>query len=115
MLNYALSHPNSALRRHVLPLLDDANSTADAQALKQAICDVQLKLDAIHFEVTRNSGGRERVSRRTRNSLIIVGIAAAASLAGSLARPGNRSLRRHEPSPPNARKLLEVAGKSPMR
>jgi hypothetical protein len=47
----------------VLPLLANANVTAEAQALKQAICDLQLKLDAIHFEVTRK-GFRERVSLR---------------------------------------------------
>jgi len=64
MLNYALANTNSALRRRVLPLLNDGNATADAQALKQAISDLQLKLDAIHFEVTRKGGGRERVSLR---------------------------------------------------
>lgn len=64
MLNYAISNHNSRLRRRVLPLLQDANATADSQALKQAVCDLQIKLDAIHFEVTRKNGGAERVSLR---------------------------------------------------
>lgn len=63
MLDFAIRDINSALRRRVLPLLTDANTTAEAQALKQAICDLQLKLDAIHFEVARK-GIRERVSLR---------------------------------------------------
>jgi hypothetical protein len=64
MLNYAVSNPNSRLRRRTLPILQDANATADSQALKQAICDLQIKLDNIHFEVTRKGGGTERVSLR---------------------------------------------------
>lgn len=63
MLEFVISNPNSTLRRRVLPLLTDANTTAEAQSLKQAICDLQLRLDAIHFEVTRK-GIRERVSLR---------------------------------------------------
>lgn len=64
MLNFAVSNPNSTLRRRVLPLLEDANETADAQNLKQAICDLQMRLEAIHFEVTHKSGRAERVSLR---------------------------------------------------
>lgn len=64
MLDFAIRDANSALRRRVLPLLLDDNQTAEAQTLKQAICDLQLKLDAIHFEVTRK-GLRERVSLRS--------------------------------------------------
>lgn len=64
MLNYAVSNHNSRLRRRVLPLLQDGNATADSQSLKQAISDLQIKLDAIHFEVTRKNGGVERVSLR---------------------------------------------------
>ena len=64
MLDFAIRDINSALRRRVIPLFVHANQTADAQAVKQAICDLQLKLDAIHFEVTRK-GLRERVSLRS--------------------------------------------------
>ncbi len=64
MLNFAVSNHNSRLRRRVLPLLQDDNGTADSQSLKQAISDLQIKLDAIHFEVTRKNGGVERVSLR---------------------------------------------------
>ncbi len=64
MLNYAVSNANSRLRRRALPLLQNGNTTAESQALKQAISDLQIKLDAIHFEVTKKSGGVERVSLR---------------------------------------------------
>jgi hypothetical protein len=64
MLNYAISNTNSRLRRRTLPLLQDGNPTAESQGLKQAICDLQIKLDAIHFEVSRKSGAVERVSLR---------------------------------------------------
>ncbi len=63
MLDFAIRDANSTLRRRVLPLLTNDNITADAQRLKQAICDLQLKLDDIHFEVTRK-GMRERISLR---------------------------------------------------
>lgn len=63
MLDFAISNANSTLRRRLLPLLTNANDTAEANRLKQAICDLQLKLDAIHFEVTPR-GRRERVSLR---------------------------------------------------
>ncbi len=64
MLDFIVRDMNSALRRRTLPILDHQNETADAQALKQATCDLQLKLDAIQFEVNRK-GNRERVSLRT--------------------------------------------------
>jgi hypothetical protein len=64
MLDFAIRDANSTLRRRVLPLLLEANQIAEAQALKQAICGLQLMLDAIHFEVTRK-GLRERVSLRS--------------------------------------------------
>jgi hypothetical protein len=64
MLNFVVSDVNSRLRRRGLPLLDSSNATADAVELKQAIFDLHLKLDAIHFEVTRK-GLRERISLRT--------------------------------------------------
>jgi hypothetical protein len=64
MLNYAISSPNSRLRRRVLSVLEDANVTAASQTLKQAIFDLQIRLDAIHFEVTRKNGDAERVSLR---------------------------------------------------
>jgi hypothetical protein len=63
MLNFAISHHNSHLRRHVLPLFDNGNRTAEAERLKLAICDLQQKLEAIHFEVTPR-GRRERISLR---------------------------------------------------
>jgi len=63
MLDYVIGHANSALRRHVLPLLTNGNATAEAERLKQAIGDLQQRLDAIHFEVTPK-GRRERVSLR---------------------------------------------------
>lgn len=63
MLDFAIRHHNSRLRRHILPLLTNGNSTAEAERLKLAICDLQQKLDAIQFEVTPK-GRRERVSLR---------------------------------------------------
>lgn len=63
MLNFAIRDNNSRLRRHVLPLLQDDNETAEAERLKQAICDLQLQLDEIHWEVTPK-GRVERVSLR---------------------------------------------------
>lgn len=64
MLDFAIRNANSTLRRHVLPLLENRNQTAEAEALKQAVCDLQRKLDAIHFEVTLK-GIQERVSLRS--------------------------------------------------
>lgn len=64
MLNYAVTNPNSRLRRRILPLLQNENVNAESQALKQAVCDLQIKLDAIHFEISRKSGAAERVSLR---------------------------------------------------
>ncbi|WP_298919105.1 hypothetical protein [uncultured Algimonas sp.] len=63
MLNFAIRNNNSRLRRRVLPLLRDNNTTADAERLKQAICDLQRQLDKIHWEV-RPRGRVERVSLR---------------------------------------------------
>ncbi|MEL7470760.1 MAG: hypothetical protein AAFN27_20075 [Pseudomonadota bacterium] len=63
MLNFAIRNNNSRLRRRVLPLLEDDNATAEAERLKQAICDLQLQLDEIHWEVTPK-GRVERVSLR---------------------------------------------------
>ncbi|UYO41953.1 hypothetical protein KQX62_11945 [Rhodopseudomonas palustris] len=63
MLDFAVRHQNSRLRRHVLPLLANGSGVAEAERLKLAICDLQQKLDAIHFEVTPK-GRRERVSLR---------------------------------------------------
>lgn len=64
MLNFILTDANSNLRRRGLPLLSDGNATADAIRLKQAIGDLQTKLDEIHFEVTNKRQVRERVSLR---------------------------------------------------
>lgn len=64
MLDFVVTNPNSTLRRRILPLLTNQNVTAEAQTLKQAICDLQLKLDDIQFEITRK-GVVERVSLRT--------------------------------------------------
>jgi hypothetical protein len=63
MLDFAIRNHNSRLRRHVLPLLANGNGTAEAQQLRLAICDLQQRLDAIHFEVTPK-GRCERVSLR---------------------------------------------------
>ena len=63
MLDYVKNQPNP-VRRHLLPLLDNDNKTADALALKQAVHDLHQNLDAIRFEVTRR-GVNERISLRT--------------------------------------------------
>lgn len=63
MLNFIVRNANSALRRRLLPLLTNENATAESSRLKQGICDLQLKLDAINFELTRK-GITERVSLR---------------------------------------------------
>jgi hypothetical protein len=65
MLDYAVGHANSRLRRRVLPILQENNTTAEAVRLRQAIYDLHIKLDAIHFEVTRKEGTAERVSLRS--------------------------------------------------
>ena len=49
MLNFAIRNNNSRLRRRVLPLLQHDNETAEAERLKQAICDLQLQLDGIQW------------------------------------------------------------------
>ena len=64
MLNYIVSHANSQLRRRGLPLFREDNNTAESVALKQAIGDLHIRLDAIHLEVTRKNGLAERVSLR---------------------------------------------------
>lgn len=61
--NFAISNNNSRLRRRVLPLLQHDNETAEAERLKQAICDLQLRLDGIQWEITPK-GNVERVSLR---------------------------------------------------
>ena len=63
MLEYVKGAPN-AVRRRVLPLLDNGNGTADALKLEQAIYDLHQNLDAIHFEVTRKNVN-ERISFRS--------------------------------------------------
>jgi hypothetical protein len=63
MLDFIKTQPNP-VRRRILAYLRNDNTTADALSLKQAICDLQLKLDAIHFEVTRK-GINEQISLRT--------------------------------------------------
>lgn len=63
MLNFAIRHQNSRLRRHVLPMLANGGGTTESESLKLAICNLQQRLDAIHFEVTPK-GQRERVSLR---------------------------------------------------
>lgn len=63
MLDFAIRHHNSRLRRHALPLLANGDGVVEAERLKLAICDLQQKLDAIHFEVAPKAR-RERVSLR---------------------------------------------------
>lgn len=63
MLDWVKTKPNS-VRRDILALLRNHNDTAEALSLKQAICDMQLRLDDIHFEVTRK-GVNEQISLRS--------------------------------------------------
>ncbi|CAM0124592.1 conserved hypothetical protein [Stenotrophomonas maltophilia] len=63
MLDWVKVQPNP-VRRGVLALLRNENDTADALALKQAISDLQIRLDDIHFEVNRK-GVNEQVSLRS--------------------------------------------------
>lgn len=63
MLDWVKGQPNS-VRRGVLALLRNDNETAEAQALKLAIFDLQLRLDGIHFEVKRK-GVNEQISLRS--------------------------------------------------
>lgn len=62
MLEFVKTQPN-AVRLRILPLLENANDTADALDLKHAIYDLHQSLDDIHFEVTRK-GVAERISLR---------------------------------------------------
>lgn len=63
MLDWIKAQPNP-VRRGVLALLRNENGTAEAQALKMAISDLQIRLDDIHFEVTRK-GVNEQISLRS--------------------------------------------------
>lgn len=63
MLDWVKGQPNP-VRRGVLALLRNENDTAEAQALKLAISDLQIRLDDIHFEVTRK-GVNEQISLRS--------------------------------------------------
>ena len=63
MLDYVKNKPNP-VRRSILALLDNGNETAEALALKQAVCALHQSLDAIHLEVVRK-GVNERISLRT--------------------------------------------------
>ena len=62
MLDWVKGQPNP-VRRGVLALLRNENETAEAQSLKLAISDVQIRLDGIHFEVMRK-GVNEQISMR---------------------------------------------------
>jgi hypothetical protein len=62
MLDWVKGQPNP-VRRGVLALLRNDNETAEAQSLKLAISDLQIRLDGIHFEVTRK-GVNEQISLR---------------------------------------------------
>ncbi|MCO2251903.1 hypothetical protein FA375_01105 [Pseudomonas aeruginosa] len=63
MLDWIKNQPNP-VRRGVLALLRNDNDTAEAQSLKLAISDLQIRLDGIHFEVTRK-GVNEQISLRS--------------------------------------------------
>jgi hypothetical protein len=63
MLDWVKTQPNP-VRRGILALLREDNATAEAQGLKLAISDLQTRLDAIHFEVTRK-GVNEQISLRS--------------------------------------------------
>ncbi len=62
MLDWVKGQPNP-VRRGVLALLRNDNDTAEAQSLKLAISDLQIRLDGIHFEVNRK-GVIEQISLR---------------------------------------------------
>lgn len=61
MLDWVKTEPNP-VRRGILAHL--RNDTAEAQALKQAIADLQLRLDDIHFEI-KKKGVNEQISLRS--------------------------------------------------
>lgn len=61
MLDWVKTEPNP-VRRGILAYL--RNDTAEAQALKQAIADLQLRLDDIHFEI-KKKGVNEQISLRS--------------------------------------------------
>ncbi|WP_460081595.1 hypothetical protein [Pseudomonas sp. H3_H05] len=63
MLDWVKRQPNP-VRRGVLALLRSDNDTAEAQSVKLAISDLQIRLDGIHFEVTRR-GVNEQISLRS--------------------------------------------------
>lgn len=63
MLDWVKGQPNP-VRRGTLALLRNDNDTSEAQALKLAISDLQIRLDDIHFEVTRK-GLNEQISLRS--------------------------------------------------
>lgn len=63
MLDWVKGQPNP-VRRSTLALLRNDNDTAEAQSLKLAISDLQIRLDGIHFEVTRK-GVNEQISLRS--------------------------------------------------
>jgi hypothetical protein len=63
MLDWVKGQPNP-VRRGVLALLRNDNDTTEAQALKLAVSDLQIRLDGIHFEVTRK-GVNEQISLRS--------------------------------------------------
>lgn len=63
MLDWVKAQPNP-VRRGILALLREDNATAEAQGLKLAISDLQTRLDAIHFEITRK-GVNEQISLRS--------------------------------------------------
>lgn len=63
MLDWVKGQPNP-VRRGVLALLRNENDTSEAQALKLAISDLQLRLDDIHFEVSKK-GVNEQISLRS--------------------------------------------------
>ena len=61
MLDWVKTEPNP-VRRGILAHL--GNDTAEAQALKQAVSDLQLRLDDIHFEI-KKKGVNEQISLRS--------------------------------------------------
>ena len=61
-LEYVKSDPNP-VRRGILPLLGNNNTTAEAKNFKNAVCDLHRSLDAIHFEV-KPKGVKELISLR---------------------------------------------------
>lgn len=59
-----VKHKLNAVRRAILSLLEEGNTTKDSLALRQAVFELHQCLDDIHFEISRD-GVVERISFRS--------------------------------------------------